>query len=136
MRGRITPNPSFIAFLDLESKIRPNHPLRRIKALSDAALKAMDGNLTTIYSPHGRASIPPEQLLKASLLQVLYGIRSKRQLVERIDDSMTFRWYLDMSIDEEMWAWTYKVSAQLGRFGHSVLSSHRMFGQDNRWKVP
>lgn len=103
MRGRITPNPSFIAFLDLESKIRPNHPLRRIKVLADSALKEMDGDLTAIYSAHGRASIPPEQLLKASLLQVIYGIRSERQLVERIDDSMTFRWFLDMSIDEEMW---------------------------------
>jgi len=103
MRGRITPNPSFIAFLDLESKIRSNHPLRRIKVLADAALKEMDGDLTAIYSHQGRASIPPEQLLKASLLQVIYGIRSERQLVERIDDSMTFRWFLDMSIDEEMW---------------------------------
>lgn len=103
MRGRITPNPSFIAFLDLESKIRSNHPLRRIKVLADSALKEMDSELTAIYSAHGRASIPPEQLLKASLLQVIYGIRSERQLVERIDDSMTFRWFLDMSIDEEMW---------------------------------
>jgi len=103
MRDRITPNPSFIAFMDLESKIRPNHPLRRIKVLADAALKEMDVDLTAIYSPQGRASIPPEQLLKASLLQVIYGIRSERQLVERIDDSMTFRWLLDMSIDEEMW---------------------------------
>ena len=103
MRGRITPNPSFIAFLDLESKIRSNHPLRRIKVLADSALKEMDSDLTAIYSAHGRASIPPEQLLKASLLQVIYGIRSERQLVERIDDSMTFRWFLDMSIDEEMW---------------------------------
>ena len=103
MRGRVIPNPSFIAFLDLESKIRSNHPLRRIKVLADTALKEMDGDLTAIYSPQGRSSIPPEQLLKASLLQVIYGIRSERQLVERIDDSMTFRWFLDMSIEEEMW---------------------------------
>jgi len=63
----------------------------------------MDTELTAIYSLSGRASIPPEQLLKASLLQVIYGIRSERQLVERIDDSMTFRWFLDLSIDQEMW---------------------------------
>ena len=103
MRGRIKPNPSFIAFMDLESKIRANHPLRRIKSLADAALKEMDAELTSIYSDFGRASIPPEQLLKASLLQVIYGIRSERQLVERVDDSMTFRWFLDMPIDQEMW---------------------------------
>jgi transposase len=103
MRGRVTPNPSFIAVIDLESKVRANHPLRRIKAIADKALREMDTDLTAIYSVFGRMSIPPEQLLKASLLQVIYGIRSERQLVERIDDSMTFRWFLDMSIDQEMW---------------------------------
>jgi transposase len=103
MRGRVTPNPSFIAVIDLESKVRANHPLRRIKAIADKALREMDTDLTAIYSIFGRASIPPEQLLKASLLQVIYGIRSERQLVERIDDSMTFRWFLDLSIDQEMW---------------------------------
>ena len=103
MRGRIKPNPSFIAFIDLESKVRANHPLRRIKALADAALKEMDAEFTSIYSDVGRTSIPPEQLLKASLLQVIYGIRSERQLVERVDDSMTFRWFLEMPIDQDMW---------------------------------
>jgi len=103
MRGRVTPNPSFIAVIDLESKVRANHPLRRIKVLADKALREMDTELTAIYSVIGRTSIPPEQLLKASLLQVIYGIRSERQLVERIDDSMTFRWFLDLSIDQEMW---------------------------------
>lgn len=97
------PNPSFIAVIDLESRVRANHPLRRIKAIADKALREMDTDLTAIYSVFGRMSIPPEQLLKASLLQVIYGIRSERQLVERIDDSMTFRWFLDMSIDQEMW---------------------------------
>ena len=103
MRGRVTSNPSFIAIVDLESKVRAKHPLRRIKVLVDKALREMDVDLTSIYSIQGRASIPPEQLLKASLLQVIYGIRSERQLVERIDDSMTFRWFLDLSIDQEMW---------------------------------
>ena len=103
MRGRVKPNPSFIAFIDLESRVRPNHPLRRIKSIADAALKEMDAELTLVYSATGRASIPPEQLLKAIVLQVLYGIRSERQLVERIDDSMVFRWFLDMSIEQEMW---------------------------------
>lgn len=103
MRGRVPPNPSFIAVIDLESKVRANHPLRRIKVLADKALREMDTELTAIYSVFGRTSIPPEQLLKASLLQVIYGIRSERQLVERIDDSMTFRWFLDLSIDQEMW---------------------------------
>ena len=61
MRGRVKPNPSFIAFIDLESRVRPNHPLRRIKSIADAALKEMDAELTLVYSATGRASIPPEQ---------------------------------------------------------------------------
>ena len=102
MRGRVS-QPQLFSYVDLEERVRPDHPLRRIKTLADAALKEMDQTLTDLYSPLGRESIPPEQLLKASLLQIIYGLRSERQLVERIDDSFTFRWFLDLSIDAPMW---------------------------------
>ena len=91
------------AYVDLEARVSPNHPLRRIKVLADTALAGMDSSLTSLYKPLGRESIPPEQLLKASLLQIIYGIRSERQLVERIDDSMTFRWFLDLGLDGVVW---------------------------------
>ena len=103
MRGRIEPNPSFIAVVDLEARVRSNHPLRRIKEVCDKALRELDSELDRLYKEGGRPSIPPEQLLKGSLLQIIYGIRSERQLCERIDDSLTFRWFLDLPLDQEAW---------------------------------
>jgi transposase len=103
MRGRIDTQAKMIAYMDLEKRVSLNHPLRRIKLLADTALAGMDSALTALYKPLGRHSIPPEQLLKASLLQIIYGIRSERQLVERIDDSMIFRWFLDLGLDGDVW---------------------------------
>jgi len=103
MRGRVDNQSTMFAYVDLETRVSQNHPLRRIKVLADTALAGMDRELTAIYEPMGRHSIPPEQLLKASLLQIIYGIRSERQLVERIDDSMTFRWFLDLGLDGDVW---------------------------------
>jgi transposase len=103
MRGRIDTQATMFAYVDLEKRVSQSHPLRRIKLLADTALSGMDRELTAIYEPMGRHSIPPEQLLKASLLQIIYGIRSERQLVERIDDSMTFRWFLDLGLDGDIW---------------------------------
>jgi len=103
MRGRINAQSKLFAYVDLEERIPQTHPLRRIKALSDTSLRSMDAVLTSLYSPMGRESIPPEQLLKASLLQIIYGIRSERQLVEQIEFSMLYRWFLDIGLDDPMW---------------------------------
>ena len=103
MRGRIQSNPSFIAVVDLDARIRPNHPLRKIKEICDKALQGLNSEFDQAYKVGGRPSIPPEQLLKGSLLQIIYGIRSERQLCERIDDSLTFRWFLDLPLDQEAW---------------------------------
>lgn len=103
MRGRIDPNPSFIAVVDLDARVRANHPLRLIKEVCDKALRELDNDFDRVYKDGGRPSIPPEQLLKGSLLQIMYGIRSERQLCERIDDSLTFRWFLDLPLDQEAW---------------------------------
>ena len=103
MRGRIAANPSFIAVVDLDARVRSNHPLRRIKEVCDKALRELDREFDSVYKDGGRPSIPPEQLLKGSLLQIIYGIRSERQLCERIDDSLTFRWFLDLPLDQEAW---------------------------------
>ncbi|MBK9219487.1 MAG: transposase, partial [Uliginosibacterium sp.] len=83
--------------------MRANHPLRRIKEVCDKALRELDSDFDRVYKDGGRPSIPPEQLLKGSLLQIIYGIRSERQLCERIDDSLTFRWFLDLPLDQEAW---------------------------------
>jgi len=103
MRGdRPTSQPMFYYF-DLEQRIRPDHPLRPIKARVDGALREMSRAFTQAYSPLGRPSIPPEQLLKALLLQALYSIRSERQLVEHLDVNLLFRWFLDLPVDQPAW---------------------------------
>ena len=103
MRGRISTQSQMFSYVDLDSRVPRTHPLRRIKELSDTALGRMDGQLTALYSPIGRESIPPEQLLKASLLQIIYGIRSERQLMEQIQFNMLYRWFLDLALDQEIW---------------------------------
>jgi transposase len=82
--------------IDLEDRVRPDHPLRAIKRSVDAELARMGHLFNKAYSSIGRPSVPPERLLKALLLQALYAIRSEAQLVERIDTDLLFRWFLDM----------------------------------------
>lgn len=88
--------------IDLESKVRADHPLRAIKAAVDAELARMGHLFNKAYSDKGRPSVPPERLLKAMLLQALYAVRSEAQLVERIDTDLLFRWFLDMNPAEDV----------------------------------
>jgi transposase len=82
--------------VDLEDRVRADHPLRPLKAVVDAELARMGHLFNRAYSDKGRPSVPPERLLKAMLLQALYAVRSEAQLVERIDTDLLFRWFLDM----------------------------------------
>jgi transposase len=101
MRGRPDPQSQLFFTIDVESRIRPNHPLRPVKKRIDAVLRSMDSLFSQAYDRGGRPSVPPERLLKAMLLMALYSIRSERQLCERIDTDLLFRWFLDMSPEEE-----------------------------------
>jgi len=83
--------------------VRPDHPLRAIRALTDAALEAMSGDFTTLYSGMGRPSIAPEQLLRAMLLQAFYSIRSERQLMERLEYDLLFKWFVGLGVDDAVW---------------------------------
>src|SRR5262249_24124938 len=85
---------------DLEERIPAEHPLRRIKAMANAALKELSPFFDQMYSALGRPSIPPERLLKASLLMALHTIRSERMFCEQLDYNLLFRWFLDMELDE------------------------------------
>jgi transposase len=96
MRGKRNRQPNMFYALDVEDRIRPDHPLRAIKKLVDEDLSHMGHLFNQAYSDTGRPSVPPERLLKAMLLQALYSIRSERQLVERLDTDLLFRWFLDM----------------------------------------
>lgn len=101
MRGRPDPQAQLFYSIDVESRIRPNHPLRPLKRRVEAILRSMDDLFSQAYDRGGRPSIPLERLLKALLLMALYSIRSERQLCERIDTDLLFRWFLDMTPEEE-----------------------------------
>lgn len=91
------------SYLSPEERVRASHPLRAIRAMADEALNHMSGRFDAMYAKTGRPSIPPEKLLRAQLIQMLYSIRSERLLVEEIDYSMLFRWFVGMSLDEPVW---------------------------------
>ena len=100
MRGRRDPQVTMLGFIDLESRVPPEHPLRTIKALADQALAALSPEFDRMYAEAGRPSIPPERLLKASVLIALYSVRSERAFCEELDYHLLFRWFLDMNLIE------------------------------------
>ena len=100
MRGRQDPQVSMLAFVDLEGRVPVGHPLRAIKRWADEALAGLSAEFDRMYAEDGRPSIPPERLLKASLLIALYSVRSERAFCEELDYHLLFRWFLDMSVVE------------------------------------
>src|SRR5690348_15013879 len=103
MRGQDNQQSDMFSYLSPEQRVRPDHPLRAIRAMADLALWSMSSRFDEMYSQTGRPSIPPEKLLRAQLLQMLYSIRSERLLMEEIDYSMLFRWFVGLNLDEEVW---------------------------------
>ena len=103
MRGKDEVRGSLFSYVDLERRIRAEHPLRTIRAVVNAALADMSAEFDALYPPTGRDSIPPERLLRALLLQAFYSIRSERQLVERIDFDLLFRWFVGLGVDDPVW---------------------------------
>jgi transposase len=100
MRGREEPQGKLFFTIDVESRIRSDHPLRALRRTVDEILAGLSDSFAAAYSSTGRPSVPPERLLKALLLMALYSIRSERQLVERIDTDLLFRWFLGMTPDD------------------------------------
>ena len=100
MRGQQDPQVTMLAFVDLEARVPPEHPLRIIKALADQALAALSPEFDRMYATVGRPSIPPERLLKASLLIALYSVRSERAFCEDLNYNLLYRWFLDMNLME------------------------------------
>jgi transposase len=94
------------SYLSPEQRVRPDHPLRPIRRMTDRVLAQLSPEFSQMYSRLGRPSIPPEQLLRALLLQVLYSVRSERLLVEEIDYNMLFRWFIGLSLDAPVWSAT------------------------------
>ena len=103
MRGNDVVQESLFTTVHLESFVPADHPLRSIKLLVDEALKRLNWLFDSIYSEFGRESIPPERLIRAQLLQILYSIRSERQLVEQVDYNLLYRWFIGLTIDDVVW---------------------------------
>src|SRR4051812_2578510 len=103
MRGGDRIQSAMFSYLSPETRVRPEHPLRAIRVMVDSALREMSPLFDEMYSEVGRPSVAPEKLLRAQLLQMLYSVRSERLLMEEIDYSVLFRWFVGMNLDEPVW---------------------------------
>ena len=100
MRGSDQQNGSLFSYVNLEERVPSRHPLRKIKAVVDPALASLDTDFNLLYAGDGRPSIAPERLLRAALVQILFSIRSERQLMEQLEYNLLFRWFVGLGIDE------------------------------------
>src|SRR5258708_27693214 len=100
MRGEAERQLAMLTSLSAEELIPADHPIRRIRVVVDVVLAELDGEFDAMYSPKGRRSVPPEQLLKATVLMALYSIRSERAFCERLNYDLLFKWFLDLRIDQ------------------------------------
>ena len=98
MRGTDRQQSSMFSYISAEQRVSKDHPLRAIRVMVDAALSELQAQFEAMYAQGGRPSIPPEKLLRALLLQLLYTVRSERQLMEQLDYNLLFRWFLDMDV--------------------------------------
>jgi len=103
MRGAFSDQGGLFSYISPEARVPPNHPLRKIRELVGDVLSELNRTLGKLYASEGRPSIPPEQLLSALLLQVFYGIRSERQLMEQLDYNLLYRWFVGLSPDAPVW---------------------------------
>lgn len=112
MRGKNSRQEAIFSYRSLEDRIPRRHPLRRIRKIVDKALLELSPTFDTMYAQGGRPSIPPELLIRAMLIQVLFSIRSERLLMEELDFNLLFRWFVGLSMDDKVW-------------DHSVFSKNR-----------
>jgi len=112
VRGGDNRTGELFSYVDLEARVRRDHPLRTIRTIVNEALSALEREFAALYSPIGRPSIPPEKLLRAMLLQAFYSIRSERLLMERLEYDLLFRWFVGIGVDDAVW-------------DHSVFSKNR-----------
>src|SRR5256714_13891606 len=103
MRGHDYQQSSMYSYLSPEQRVPADHPLRPIREITDRALKGLSRKFGAMYATTGRPSIAPEKLLRALLLQVLYTVRSERQLMEQLEYNLLFRWFVGLNMDESVW---------------------------------
>src|SRR5438046_6635692 len=112
MRGADERSGTLFSYVDLEARVGSGHPLRAIREIANAALSDLTSEFAGLYRNFGRPSIAPEKLLRSMLLQAFYGIRSERQLMERLEFDLLFRWFVGLGVDDPVW-------------DHSVFSKNR-----------
>ena len=125
MRGQAHPQTALFSYLSPEDRVPRDHPLRKMRILVDAVLATMDGDFAAVYSRRGRPSIPPEFLLRALLIRILYTVRSEWQLVQQIDFNLLFRWLVGLSIDDRVWDHSNFSHHRPGRTPIPQVSEHR-----------
>ncbi len=103
MRGMDHQQGDMFSYLSPEQRVGKDHPLRAVRAMTDGILDSMSPLFDAMYADSGRPSIAPEKLLRAQLLQMLYSVRSERLLMEEIDYSILYRWFVGLNLDEKVW---------------------------------
>ena len=103
MRGTDQQQSHVFSYISPEQRVRSDHPLRPIRTMVDEILKQLSPQFNKMYAKVGRPSIPPEQLLRAQLLQMLYSVRSERLLMEEMDYNILFRWFVGLNLDDSVW---------------------------------
>ena len=103
MRGTDEASGALFSYVDLEERVPARHPLRLIRRIVNDALASLDAEFGALYADFGRPSIAPERLIRASLLQILFSVRSERQLMEQLDYNLLFRWFVGLGIDDPVW---------------------------------
>src|SRR5499426_3981497 len=103
MRGDDQDPDGMFSYRRPEERIPADHPLRPLRAMVDTALRELSPEFARLYPKTGRPSVPPEKLLRALLLQLLYSIRSERQLIEQLDYNLLFRWFVGLNMDDLVW---------------------------------
>jgi transposase len=103
MRGHDAQQPILFSYVSLEDRVPKQHPLRVIRSIVDRVLETLSGDFERLYARVGRPSVPPEQLLRALLVQILYSVRSERLLMEQLNYNLLFRWFVGLSMDDPVW---------------------------------
>jgi transposase len=103
MRGEDSQQQAMFSYLSPEQRVPQDHPLRKLRPLVDQVLQKLSPRFAEMYARVGRPSIPPEKLLRALLLQVLYTVRSERLLMEQLDYNLLFRWFVGLNMDDAVW---------------------------------
>jgi len=106
MRGSDERNEALFSYVNLEDRVPVRHPLRLIREIVNGALARLDGAFAALYAAEGRPSIAPERLLRAVLIQILFSVRSERQLMEQMQYNLLFRWFVGLGIDDAVWVTT------------------------------